>query len=100
MAVINVTPLNKTDEQNFPQKCLLKLRIFFLNSYLTAPRPTLGHSREGSLTNLILITAFAQKQMLEKFKIKFSNLKTTKFITYISSKNKIAWAYVQRTQLT
>ena len=31
---------------------------FFLNCYLAAPRPTLGHSQGDSLTNLMLITDF------------------------------------------
>ena len=31
---------------------------FFFNSYLTVPRPTLGHSQGDSLTNPMLITAF------------------------------------------
>ena len=31
---------------------------YFFNSYLTAPRPTLGPCREGSLRLLILITKF------------------------------------------
>ena len=30
----------------------------FFNYYLAAPRPTLGYSQGGSLTNLMLITAF------------------------------------------
>ena len=33
---------------------------YFLNSYLAAPRPTLGHYREDSFTNPTLITAFLQ----------------------------------------
>ena len=31
---------------------------FFLNCYLTAPRPTLDHSQGNSFTNLMLITEF------------------------------------------
>ena len=33
-------------------------RSIFLNSNLAAPRPTLCHCEGGSLTNLMLITAF------------------------------------------
>ena len=33
---------------------------FFFNCYLAVPRPTLGHSQGGSLTNPMLITAFVQ----------------------------------------
>ena len=36
---------------------LMYIRKFFY-CYLAAPRPTLGHCRGGSLTNLMLITAF------------------------------------------
>ena len=32
--------------------------FFFLNCYLTVPRPTLGHYRGDSLTHPMLITAF------------------------------------------
>ena len=31
---------------------------FFFNRYLAVPRPTLGHSQGGSLTNLMVNTAF------------------------------------------
>ena len=36
--------------------------FFFFSCYLAAPRPTLGHSQGDSLTNLVLITAFAHIQ--------------------------------------
>ena len=34
--------------------------LLFCKCYLAAPRPTLGHSQEDNLTNLMLITAFVQ----------------------------------------
>ena len=34
--------------------------FFFFNCYLAVPRPTMDHSQEDSLTNLMLITAFVQ----------------------------------------
>ena len=34
------------------------MKLCFFNCYLAAPRPTLGHSQGGSLTNPMLITAF------------------------------------------
>ena len=37
---------------------LFNYLCIFFNCYLAAPRSTLGHSQEGSLTNLMLITAF------------------------------------------
>ena len=36
------------------------MKIGFINFYLAVPWPTLGHSREDSLTNSILITVFVQ----------------------------------------
>ena len=36
--------------------------FFFFNCYLAVPRPTLGHSQGDSLTNPMLITAFAHIQ--------------------------------------
>ena len=38
-------------------KFMLSSNKYFFNCYLAAPRPTLGHCRRGSLTNLMLITA-------------------------------------------
>ena len=34
--------------------------LYFFYCYLAAPRPTLGHFRRESLTNLMLITVFVQ----------------------------------------
>ena len=36
--------------------------LFFFNCYLTVPRSTFGHSQGDSLTNRMLITAFAHIQ--------------------------------------
>ena len=36
---------------------------FFSNQYLAVPWPTLGHSRGGSLPNLMLITVIVQFQL-------------------------------------
>ena len=50
--------------QNILQNSLIKIlayhcsNLIFLNCYLAAPRPTLGHCRGGRLTNPKLITAF------------------------------------------
>ena len=33
----------------------VKTSIIFFNSYLAVPRPTLGHSQGGTLTNLMLM---------------------------------------------
>ena len=42
---------------SLPSTVLLRISSFlFFNCYFAAPRPTLGHYREGSLTHLILIT--------------------------------------------
>ena len=47
-------------KNNFNMSCVDKSHTcaFFLNCYLAAPRPTLGHFRGDSLTHLMLITVF------------------------------------------